>query len=150
MVPLSTECQQIGLGDSVILTGYRSDVVSLLPAFDIFANSSIFEGVSLTILEAMAVAVPVVATDVGGTPEVVVDGETGRLVPARNAPAMADALFHLAAEPAVARQFAANGRRRVEQHFSIEAMVDSYAAVYQEFNSGRRESAIRRPMHDGV
>jgi glycosyltransferase involved in cell wall biosynthesis len=137
MVTLSAECRRTQLGESVILTGYRSDVASLLPAFDIYANSSIFEGVSLTILEAMAAAVPIVATKVGGTPEVVIDGETGRLVPARNAPAMADALLHLATEPEEANRFAANGRRRVEQHFSIEAMVVNYAAVYREFNRGR-------------
>ena len=102
-------------------------------------HSSIFEGVSLTILEAMAAGVPVVATKVGGTPEVVVDGETGRLVPARNAPAMADALLHLATEPESAKRFAANGRRRVEQNFSIEAMVENYAEVYREFRRGRNK-----------
>ena len=126
------EIARTGLTDSVILTGHRQDVPSLLPALDIYANSSIFEGVSLTILEAMAAAVPVVATRVGGTPEVVVDGETGRLVPARDVRSMAAALLSIAADAGTAARMAASGRRRVERHFSIERMVDQYAAVYRD------------------
>ena len=129
---LLIEIAGTGLTDSVILTGHREDVPSLLPALDIFANSSIFEGVSLTILEAMAAAVPVVATRVGGTPEVVVDGDTGRLVPARDVQAMAEALLSIATDAGTAGRMAASGRRRVEQHFSIERMVDRYAAVYRD------------------
>ena len=133
---LLTEIASTGLTDSVILTGHREDVPSLLPALDIYANSSIFEGVSLTILEAMAAAVPVVATRVGGTPEVVVDGDTGRLVPARDVQAMAEALLLIATDAGSAGRMAASGRRRVERQFSIERMVDRYAAVYRD--SGER------------
>ena len=129
---LEGEIARMGLTDSVILTGLRQDVPSLLPALDIFANSSIFEGVSLTVLEAMAAAVPVVATRVGGTPEVVVDGETGRLVPARDVQAMAEALLSIATDAGTAARLAAGGRRRAERHFSIERMVDQYAAVYRD------------------
>jgi glycosyltransferase involved in cell wall biosynthesis len=128
---LADRIRAAGLVDSVIMTGYRSDVAALLPAFDIYVNSSIFEGVSLTILEAMAAAVPVVATSVGGTPEVVVDGETGRLVPARDAGALAGALRAVATSTETAKRLAANGRGRVERHFSIEHMVDQYATVYR-------------------
>jgi L-malate glycosyltransferase len=129
---VSVTIAEAGLTDSVILAGHREDVPSLLPALDIYANSSIFEGVSLTILEAMAAALPVVATRVGGTPEVVVDGETGRLVPARDVRAMAEALLTIATDPGTAARMAASGRHRVERHFSIERMVERYAAVYRE------------------
>jgi glycosyltransferase involved in cell wall biosynthesis len=88
--------------------------------------------VSLTILEAMAAGLPVVATRVGGTPEVVVDGETGRLVRARDVRAMADALLAIATDSSVASRMAAGGRERVEREFSIDRMVERYAAVYRE------------------
>jgi glycosyltransferase involved in cell wall biosynthesis len=129
---LGAEIVRLGLTDSVVMTGHREDVASLLPALDIYANSSIFEGVSLTILEAMAAALPVVATRVGGTPEVVLEGETGRLVPARDARIMAKVLLNLASDADTAKRMGANARRRVERHFSIQQMVDRYAAVYRD------------------
>jgi glycosyltransferase involved in cell wall biosynthesis len=129
---LGAEIGRLGLTDSVVMTGHREDVASLLPALDIYANSSIFEGVSLTILEAMAAALPVVATRVGGTPEVVLEGETGRLVPARDARIMAKVLLNLASDADTAKRMGANARRRVERHFSIQQMVDRYAAVYRD------------------
>ena len=102
----------------------------MLPAADVFVNSSEFEGISLTILEAMAACLPVVATRVGGTPEIV-SPETGVLVPARNSDALASALSALAADPSGrnARGFA--GRRAAEQRFSLERMINQYLAVYR-------------------
>ena len=129
---IAAEVAEMGLTGSVILTGHREDVASLLRGLDIYANSSIFEGVSLTILEAMAAGLPVVATRVGGTPEVVVEGETGRLVPARDVGAMAEALLTIATDSDTARRMAASGRSRVERQFTIERMVERYAAVYRE------------------
>lgn len=119
----------LGVGDSVTFAGYRSDVRSLVPGFDVYANTSLYEGVSLTILEAMAAAVPVVATRNGGNPEVVVDGETGFLVP-DGAPGVADAITRLAADPVRRRAMGDAGRRRLETHFSLERMVEEYAAAY--------------------
>ena len=112
------------------MLGYSAAVRQLLPGFDAYANSSISEGISLTILEAMAAALPVVATGVGGTPEVVVDGETGRLVSARSADAMAAAILELAQAPARARQMGIAGRARVERAFNIDRMVEDYAREY--------------------
>jgi glycosyltransferase involved in cell wall biosynthesis len=82
--PLEDLATGLGVRGAVTFTGYRADVRRLLPGFDVFLNSSVHEGVSLTILEAMAAGLPVVATAVGGTPEVVVHGETGMLVPSRS------------------------------------------------------------------
>jgi glycosyltransferase involved in cell wall biosynthesis len=116
---------------SITLTGYRSDVRELLAAVDVFVNSSTHEGVSLTILEAMAAAIPVVATRVGGTPEVVLDRETGLLVPARAPQALASAVETLACAPALRRSMGGAGRFRVKRHFSVEAMVDRYLGAYR-------------------
>ena len=116
---------------AVQLTGYRSDVRSLLPAADLYVSSSVTEGISLTILEAMASGVPVVATAVGGTPEILSDGTTGVLVPTRNPDRLASALLALAADPARRAALAAAARRRVETAFTIERMVDEYAQAYR-------------------
>jgi len=119
-----------GLSSRVALTGYRRDARALLRGFDVYVNSSVFEGVSLTILEAMAAGLPVVATHVGGTPEVIRADTTGMLVPRRNASALAGALQALLGDSNMRRAFGAAGRARVENHFSLGRMVDDYAAVY--------------------
>ena len=126
---LRAEAQGLNLADSVIFTGYRSDVRAVMPAFDAYANSSTYEGVSLTILEAMAATLPVVATRVGGNPEVVVDHETGRLVQG-NARALAAALLELARNPMRRHNMGEAGRWRVKRHFSLDRMVQAYAAAY--------------------
>ncbi len=126
---LHADVQALGLGDSVLFTGYRADVRAVMPAFDAYANSSTYEGVSLTILEAMAAALPVVATEVGGNPEVVIDHETGRLVPGQ-ARAFASALLEMARNPLGRYTMGEAGRWRVKRHFSIDRMVQQYAAVY--------------------
>jgi glycosyltransferase involved in cell wall biosynthesis len=126
---LQAEVDSLGLGDTVVFTGYRSDVRAIMPAFDLYANTSTYEGVSLTILEAMASALPVVATNVGGNPEVVVDHETGRLV-AGHDKAIAGALLELAGDPNQRHAMGNAGRWRVKRHFSIDRMVQQYAGVY--------------------
>ena len=97
-----------------------------MPAFDVYVNSSTYEGVSLTILEAMAAALPVVATPVGGNPEVVIDQETGLLVPGR-ARAIADAISAALPRRAPPPAMGDAGRWRVMRHFSIARMVEDYA-----------------------
>ncbi len=106
--------------------GFRDDARDWLAGCDAYANSSISEGVSLTILEAMAAGLPVVATRVGGTPEVV-DGACGRLVPARDPLALARALAELAVAPDLRRTLGLAARRRVESRFTIARMVEDYA-----------------------
>lgn len=116
-------------GRSTIFLGHREDARALLAGCDLFANSSISEGVSLTILEAMAAGLPVVATRVGGTPEVV-DDTCARLVPARNVEAMTDALRALARDPQLCAALGRAGRRRVEERFTLERMVREYREEY--------------------
>lgn len=133
---LLAQANALNIADAVVFTGYRGDVRAVMPAFDVYANSSTYEGVSLTILEAMAAGLPVVATRVGGNPEVVIDHETGRLV-ARHGRALAGALVELANNPAKRQAMGVAGRWRVKRHFSLERMVEQYAAAY----FGTRQSA---------
>lgn len=126
---LEAHAQSLGIKDSVTFAGYRSDVRLLMSAFDVYVNTSNYEGVSLTILEAMATALPVVATRVGGNPEVVIDQETGFLVPAL-ARSIADAIGVLIYDERRRRVMGDAGRFRVKRHFSIARMVEEYAEVY--------------------
>jgi glycosyltransferase involved in cell wall biosynthesis len=121
----------LGLSDVVGFAGYRGDVRELLPAFDIYANSSIHEGVSLTILEAMAASLPVVATQVGGNPEVVLDRQTGILVPPRDASACFAAIQALADDGARRTALGRNGRCRVLDAFTVDRMMQRYLQAYR-------------------
>jgi glycosyltransferase involved in cell wall biosynthesis len=100
-------------------------------AIDVFALPSRAEGISNTILEAMASGLSVVATDVGGNAELVVAGQTGALVPAENPDAMAQALLRYTSDAALRQKHGASGRQRVEQNFSIDNMVTRYTQLYE-------------------
>lgn len=126
---LQAQASELGVIGSVIFAGYRSDVRALMPAFDVYVNCSTYEGVSLTILEAMAASLPVIAAPVGGNPEVVVDHETGYLIPSRPR-SIAEALTVLAFEARLRWTMGDAARWRVIRHFSIARMVDQYAAIY--------------------
>jgi glycosyltransferase involved in cell wall biosynthesis len=127
---LAERAQRADLAGSVDLAGFRSDVRSVLPAADLYVNSSISEGISLTLLEAMAAGVPIVATGVGGTPEVLADGGAGVLVPSRNAALLAAAMSTLALDADRRARLATAARRRLESSFTIERMVREYAHMY--------------------
>ena len=121
--------------DRVLFLGHRDDAREVLAGCDIYVNSSISEGVSLTILEAMAAGLPVVATRVGGTPEVVTP-DTGVLVPARDPGALGRALDSLGTDPARRRKLGHAGRQRLEERFTIDRMVREYAEVYRSLAPG--------------
>jgi sugar transferase (PEP-CTERM/EpsH1 system associated) len=127
-----------GLGDRVWFAGARDDVPAAMRGFDVFALPSLNEGISNTVLEAMATGLPVVATRVGGNPEVVDDGVTGLLVPARDVRALADALARYASAPELRAAHGAAGRQRVETRFSMRAMVDGYMRLYEDALSRAR------------
>ncbi|MDA8382456.1 MAG: TIGR03088 family PEP-CTERM/XrtA system glycosyltransferase [Betaproteobacteria bacterium] len=121
-----------GLAHLAWLPGERADIPELLGAMDVFVLPSLGEGISNTLLEAMACGLPVAATNVGGNPELVTAGETGTLVPAGDDLALARALADYLAHPERARREGQRGRARVEARFSLQAMVASYLAVYDE------------------
>jgi sugar transferase (PEP-CTERM/EpsH1 system associated) len=127
---LETNVRELGLDRVVHFAGARQNVRDYLAAMDVFVLSSITEGLAVTLLEAMAAGLPIVATRVGGNPEVVVDGETGLLVPPRDSEALAAAIASLLDDPARAARMGSAGRDRVRQEFSLEALVRAYAAVY--------------------
>lgn len=127
---LERRVAEAGIADRVWLAGARNDIPELLRALDLFALPSKTEGISNTILEAMATGLPVVATDVGGNAELIVDGATGTLVPADDPDAMADALWRYARDPQRRSEHGSAARRRVLERFSLETMVDAYTRVY--------------------
>lgn len=125
-------CRQIGLEDRVIFLGQRDDVPRLLASCDLFVLPSLFEGMPLSVIEAMAAGKPVVATAVGGTNEIVVDGSTGVLTPPMDAPALASAIRAMLADRAMSARMGEAGRERAIEMFSAEAMVRRVAEVYDE------------------
>lgn len=129
---LEARAQQLGLAEAVVFAGFRTDLDRLIPAFTVFCLSSQLEGLGTSLLDAMAFGRPVVATAAGGIPEAVVDGVTGRLVPPRDAQALAEALIELLADEPRRTEMGRAGRRRFEEQFTAERMVRSTLAVYQE------------------
>ena len=129
-----------GLAERVTFAGSRGDVADLLPAFDVFALSSRYEGLPIALLEAMAAGRPCVATRVGGIPEVVTDGVDGVLVPPGDPDALADALSALAADP---DRRAALGSAAVTRagDFRLDVAVERIAAVYDRV-TGRTRAAV--------
>jgi sugar transferase (PEP-CTERM/EpsH1 system associated) len=121
-----------GLAGQVWFAGSREDVPQLMQAMDVFVLPSLAEGISNTVMEAMASGLPVVATDVGGNAELVVDGETGFLVPRDDPPRMATALSNYLRKPEIVEQHGQAARNRAEQAFSLAVMVDSYRRVYRQ------------------
>lgn len=134
---LEQEIEKLGLSEVIGLAGDRSDVADLLRTMDIFVLPSLAEGISNTILEAMASGVPVVATDVGGTPELIENRVTGLLVPNNNHTELAKAIRMLIDHPEMRKEMGANGRKRVEKQFSWDRAVDEYLVVYDELLGGR-------------
>ncbi len=114
------------------LPGVRDDVPELMRSLDLFVLPSLAEGLSNTILEAMASGLPVVATRVGGNPELVVDGQSGTLIPPADVEVMARVLTYYANEPAIASAQGQAGRKIAEQNFSINTMVANYTALYND------------------
>lgn len=133
--PLRKELEEFtesfGLGEKVCFAGQRGDVAELLGGLDVFTLSSITEGLSLTLLEAMACQVPVVATDVGGNSEAVGDGIGGFIVPAQNPEAIAEKLLTLYEDKELRARMGAAGRERVCNRFSMEKTAKEYLELYE-------------------
>jgi glycosyltransferase involved in cell wall biosynthesis len=137
---IETEAEALGIRDSVRLMGWRRDLEPLFAGWDIFVLPSLDEALGIVVLEAMAAAVPVVASAVGGLPEVVEEGCTGWLVPPAQPRALAERLRSLLVDPGLRCAMGAAGRERVRQRFSIQAMADAVAAIYDEVMSARSRS----------
>lgn len=129
---LKAQTRELGVTDNVIFTGFRTDIPQLLEFFDLFVMSSHMEGLCTSLLDAMAMRKPIVATYAGGIPEIVTNEHNGLLVPPRNPSALAEAILALIDDRDKARTLAENGRTVVEQEFSANAMVEKTIKVYEE------------------
>jgi glycosyltransferase involved in cell wall biosynthesis len=126
---LRQEAHDLGISDLVVFTGLRDDVTALLPAFDVFALSSTFEGLPIALVEALAAGLPSVVTAVGGVPEVVTDGREGLLVPAGSPQLLADAVARLLADDELRAQMSRAARER-SRAFDIRRAVRRLEEIY--------------------
>jgi sugar transferase (PEP-CTERM/EpsH1 system associated) len=132
---LEAQALSLGLGQVVTFTGARADTPELLRSLDLFVLPSVNEGISNTILEAMATGLPVVAGRVGGNPELVAEGVTGALYDPSQPDGLRQAIVRYLMDPALRRAHGWAGRERVVQNFSLDAMVQRYLSVYDELLS---------------
>jgi len=127
------EAAAIAIREKVIFTGSRSDIPDLLDAMDLFALASVSEGFPNVLLEAMAMAKPVVATAVGGIPELIDSGKDGLLVPARDSSALAEAIVELLRDRRRAQEMGQRAFQKIQSRFSLERMIDDYSRYYWEW-----------------
>lgn len=133
---LERRVHELGIAESVVFAGFRSDVPRMLDAMDVMVLPSLYEGMPLTAIEGSAMARPVVATDVDGTPEVVRDGQTGHLVPPANPAELARAIIALLRDPDGARRMGQAGRDWVLTRFDVDRHVEATADVYRSVARG--------------
>lgn len=137
------EAAALGVGEVVHFAGPRRDVPALLQALDLFLLPSRWEGFALSVLEAMAAGLPVVATAVTGADEAIAAGESGLIVPAGDTAAMAQAILEILADPARGRAFGARGRERIMQRFTRERMIGQLGQLYDDVHAENQ----RRRLH---
>ncbi len=129
--------RELEIEKRVLLAGFTNEIPKYLAAMDAFLQPSLAEGLSLTILEAAAAGVPVIATPVGGTPEIVTNGETGTLVPVANVEALAEAMGSFLADPKPFERMALRLKAEVDSAFSTSRMAESYLSLYREVMAER-------------
>ena len=140
----------LGISHAVQLAGYQEDVGALMKQADLCVQPSLHESFGLVLLEAMAASKAVVATDVEGIPEIVLDGSTGSLVPPKNPEAFAEAIISLLRDGARRRRMGAAGRVRVERHFDIRETVRSYQRLYDRVSAARLSDGSAQGRLDGI
>lgn len=137
---LERRVAELGIGDRFRMPGLRSDLDSLLPWADLVVLPSFTEGLPNVALEAGAAGVPVVATAVGGTPEVVIDGETGLLVPPGNASALADGIARLLGDPSLRANFRVTAQQWMRDRFSFEMQANAYIHLFEMLTNGKAKA----------
>jgi glycosyltransferase involved in cell wall biosynthesis/GT2 family glycosyltransferase len=145
---LADRVRQLGLQPYVTFAGAREDIPEILSALDIFLLTSLYEGLPLSILEAMAVGLPVVATSVSGTPEAVTEQHTGLLIPPEDSQAVASAVVRLVKDPESRRRMGANGRKLVHRRFDKSLMVGQVEHIYQNLVDRQRRPAAHSKTPD--
>ena len=124
---MAKEC---GLSERLRMTGFRDDARKLIQCMDLFVLCSFSEGTSMALLEAMATGVPVVVTDVGGNPEIVINGETGWVVPSNSVEALSQAILDAISDAPKRRRFGVAAKRRFEDRFAFDRMIENYRRLY--------------------
>ena len=127
---LHTLIVDIQIEDDIILAGYRADIPELVNSMDIFVSASVFESASMVVMEALACARPIVATQVGGVPELVMDGETGILIPPKDPKAISKAVLYLLNHPEEAREMGLRGRQRMIGYFDLAICAQRHEEIY--------------------
>ena len=133
---------ELGVGDRVRLLGHRDDAPRVLRALDVYVSSSWSEGLGTSVLEGLACGVPVVATLAGGAAEMVLDGETGLLIPARDPEALAGGIVRMLCDKALAQTVVANAKAHVLAHFTVDKMVEGNIAVYEGLLEDRASPVV--------
>lgn len=139
---LEDYAKKLGIEKNVIFSGFMSDVINIIQQFDLFVLSSLWEGFGLVLLEAMSAGNPIVTTEAGPIPEIVKDGETGFLVPPQNPQVMAEKIILLLKNKELARKMGEAGRKRLEEHFTLNKMIQETEAVYDYWLCKVREKAL--------
>jgi glycosyltransferase involved in cell wall biosynthesis len=129
---LRRKAEELGVADLVWMPGDRENVPELLRMMDIFLLPSLAEGISNTVLEAMASRLPVIATRTGGTPELIGDGENGLLVPVGDAKAFARSIVRICVDPAMGKAMGMRGYEKVKMQFNWTRTVEEYFSVYDD------------------
>lgn len=129
---LETNAKNMRVDDRVVFLGHRPDMQKFLAGCDVFVLPSLYEGLPLTIIEAMAAARPVIASDIPGTDEIIINGKTGILVPPANPRAMAEAIQRVLSDPTLARDLAISGKNRAYSEFSSKKMLEGVTRLYEE------------------
>lgn len=127
---LEDKAKALGIADQVIFTGFVPETIEIINALDIFVLSSLHEGISISLLESLALGIPAVVTNVGGNPEVVEDGVQGKFVSPRNPGALAEACLSLLNDPQKRKDMGDKGRERIRKEFSKEAMAEKIRLIY--------------------
>jgi len=129
--------REMGLGERVRFLGMRTDVPAILTAADVFVLSSLWEGNPLSVMEAMAAGKPVIASAVGGVPELVEDGVSGILVPPHKPEVLGRAMMRLARDPALRQRMGEAAQKRALEHFGVDRMAREYAHLYESLLEGQ-------------
>lgn len=135
---MEEKAQELRVADRVVFLGNRNDIPELLSACDVFILPSILEGLPLSILEAMSASKPVIATDIGGTNEIIIDGESGLLVPPGDSKALAEKIKLLLSDKSLAKRLAVAGKERVLREFSTEIMIERVTNIYRDIIERKR------------
>ena len=137
---LIKQAEDLRINRHVYFIGFREDIPQILAIIDILVVPSLFEGLPLTILEAMHAGKPIIATRVGGIPEAIMDRETGILISPRDRHALTKGILELLKDPKKRKEMGEKGKQRAMQHFDVERMVKEYSNIYDECIVSQLES----------